>query len=278
MKVNIIKNGSFAYLNGNEAIKCKDNSHLKVGENSYPIKGSKLSVKTFPYKTIDDNIISTSIDAKNILMKGDIISINIPNYSIDTIMKIKKSPEGFKVGDYITYETENMVPSESPATFEVTAVTQKGKIKGLEMQSDGCFLRSPDVHIYKNESTGGKIVDLELDIIFNKLSSSEEAVIKDMKASATEVAIILNYSALPFNFEDTITIKKPVLWLSKIYTGNNVFEEKCEITSNFTPHLNMPMMSQNTPSHHVIFNECIEIIDSAFKRIENTLKELDRGK
>lgn len=275
MKVNIIQDSRFAYLDGDlDSLSFGQHSYLVVRDKSYKIKGVKKSTKDFTYQTIDKDVIALPRKAAAYVMRGDEIKLNIPSFSLETILSIKKSRMGFNIGDTISIHSQNV--SDEPAIIIVTATDDKGRIKMVDIQSVGVYASEPENVKYINDSDEGRELKLEMDLFFKKNASVQTpAIIKKIHINATELILNLNFNVLPFNFEDTVYISKPVLWIEEPFDQETAIEEPCGINSNFTPHLGFPYMLPNSPSQHQIYNEMIQLLDNKIQKLEEKIKTLE---
>lgn len=270
MKANIFQNSRFVYLDSStELNNIKKNSHLRLNGKNYKIELYKKIDKNFDYQGIDEDIITLKRDATQYLIKGDIISVNTPVYSLSTIIYIKKSTSGFKTGDIIIEK------SDRPFTLMVSAINDKGEIKSLQIQDEGYYESEPNIESLKYESSHGKPLDIELDLLFEESSyQSHEVIIQKINYSTTEVILNINAKIIPFNFKSKLLISKYCLVLSDEYLGDSNYGVDCEISSDFTPNLNIPYALQNSASMPDLYNEAIEKLDKEIQELKFAIKKL----
>lgn len=263
MQINIFQNGRFVYFDSNTELKnIKPHSHIRFDGKTFKIQLYKKINKTFEYKGIDNNIITLKRDAEPYLIKGDLISVNTPTYSLSTVIKIVKSEEGFHVGDIISEK------SDRPFTLIVNSIDKKGKIKSLGIQDEGHYLTQPDSKDLKYETIDGKNIDVEFDLLFEESSyTTHEVIVEKINRSATELILNLNAKIIPFNFKSKISISKYCIVLSEEYLGETKYGIECEISSDFTPHLAIPYAVQNSASIADLYNEAIEKIDKELQEL-----------
>lgn len=271
MRANIFQNGRFVYLDSNtELNNIKLHSHLRVNGKTYKIELYKKLNKNFDYKGIDEDIIVLSRGAEPYLIKGDMISVNTPIYSLSTIINIQHSSSGFKIGDII------LEKSNKPFTLMVSAIDENGKIKSLQIQDEGYYASEPDASSLKYQSLQGKHIDIKLDLLFEETSSQiHDVLIQKINYSATEIILNLNAKIIPFNFKSKLFISKYCIVLSDEYLGETQRGVDCEISSDFTPYLNIPYAVQNSASISDLYNEAIEKIDKELQEIRDAINKIN---
>lgn len=259
----------------------KPNSFIKFGEDScfYKIVNTKPFYLTKSFDTIDNQKIIIKSNLKYNLCKGDEVLITYKEYELLSLIKIKNSGSGYKVGDIVyPYGGTLSINPENheikKTQFLINKVGDNGEILEIGLKEKGLYLCQP-----LNIIEGGNGKDAEFELEYDYVGNRKriQTTISFIRYDENSSIVFLG-SVLPDGVKigDLIVEKWEFEILGK-YNGANQDGVICEINYNFTPFLKLPLISKNSSSQTILINEAFIKLDEKIAEIDKQLEILKKN-
>lgn len=285
-KISVLKNSKkivgssdvdWSYIRPGSYIKIIGNQHL------YEIAKVNKSIYNCDFNTINPKKISVGSDSNNYLIDNDLINIYYQQYELAGLMKIVSGGIGYKEDDILSVETGN--PSvrkedniEEKTRFIVRSVDEKGVIKMLAIDNLGLYIKPPNKTTSLIGGTGtNAIVELEYILQPNRSMLERNIVVIERNTIGKNIYLYLNYPLPNGLASGIISTPKWDMTIVGEYTGDDAFNVKCEIITDFTPNLKLPLLLPNTLAKEPLINKTFAILDNEITEIKRRLDELSRA-
>lgn len=243
----------------------KEGSLIGFGDERifYQINAKKKNflVKSFSVKD------EASIEVENLngeIFTGDIVKLSFKQYKVAGL-ELVDSEESFQVGDKIEIDIPDNFPDvktglDNNCTIVINS-TKSGQIDDFDIIEGGLFFNQNEIQCFTKNGRA------KFDVYFEEIG---ERLIKEYEVWGTKNnnIIILN-GILPENAQSgKLSVEKWEATLATNYASYSKVGVPVRLTSDFTPHYNLPLMQSISLAQGQIFNE-------AMKRIELKIKELE---
>jgi hypothetical protein len=234
-------------------------------------------IKDFKVENIPDGRKITIADDIGInLCRGDTLNITYKEWTLLTLMDIKNPGKGYKVNDKVfpkggILANDSVSNIKSPTTFRVTGVDENGGIKNVALESEGLYLEAP-----VGECEGGSGSGAELDVEYKPVDNRKmmERTVMSVSPGHIESSLVLNYP-LPVGVKiGKLSVQKWEIILTSTYLFDSKVGETYAVTRDFTPNLNLPLMSANSLGMSTTYNQSAQRIDSEIASLKDQIKEL----
>jgi hypothetical protein len=259
----------------------RDNSYvtIKGQDYFYKIVGKEKSlyIKDVEVKS-DDSLSMSGQDRFNFCVNDSVTFTHKQHTIIDA--KLKDGGKNFKVDDVLSIDSgvcsiNSYDGTEALPVIRVKKVNESGKILKLDVlkNSGGVFNVAPDL-VSEVSSVSGSEAKLSLTTEKLEKRVMEDRLIKEVDHEMNSSTLTLNHP-LPKRFKfGKVSVNKWELILNIPYNGGT--ESNCvyTISSDFTPHLSMPLMHAISDLNPSAYNESISILDMKIKELENKIENL----
>ena len=221
------------------------------------------------------------VDNDKILVKGDLgvkltlndnLTLTFKEYEASSL-EIINGGKGFSVGDILTVEggeckTDVMNDLNSPTEIKITEVNKNGSIIKAELKHPGLYTLSPE--------SGQTLEGAELDIkysLLDKRTVENRSVANVALTQDGNTLIHLNHP-LPTNVKHgKFSVSKWELILNVNYPKSTKINSSYRVISDFTPHLGIPLMKDDTDNYKILFNDAVTKIEKKLIELEEKAKE-----
>lgn len=230
-------------------------------------KESFFLVKDFEKIEDDKILIKENVGVK--LSLNDSIKLTFKEYELSNVT-IRNSGSGFKVGDILTAKggacKKDLINDLTiPADVKVSKVDKKGAIKELEINTKGLYLSCPDsIQVFDS-------AELELHFTATEKRTIEDRSISNILYSDNETVLVLN-QGLPLNLGNgKLSVEKWELILSNEYPKETKINATYKVLTEFTPHLNLPLLRNDLSKNEAVLNQALMTIDKEIKDLKDKL-------
>jgi len=161
-----------------------------------------------------------------------------------------------------------------PALFKVNEVDSRGAIISFGILSHGKYINPPPKQCPLLGGNGENAI-FEVESKVNDDRKLVERSISWIKADHTGSELSLNYSLPASLKEGKLSIKKSEIILKENYSGEDQIDVPFEISRDFTPYLNLPLLVKNSVSYELLINNAFVKLDNKIRELEDRIKELD---
>lgn len=259
-----VRNGSFLLFNS-------DSEFYSVGSS----KEIKI-IKDF--STLSPQVLSISGYCCPLFLNNDNVEVSFKEFEVDDILGIFSSGIGYTQGDILTLNGgtpyfDISSNATEPATFKVILVDERGSITHIEAENRGCYIEPPHQTSTLKGGTG-KNAGLNLSYKVSDTRRIIDRVIEEVTYHPEQTLLKLNYPLDSTIKKGKIVLNKWELLLTSNYIGENKLNSSYKILRDYTPHLGLPLISQNSPSFEKLYNKSSQILDLRIKNIEDKLSKL----
>jgi len=230
-------------------------------------KESFFLIKDFEKIADDQIMINENIGVK--LSLNDSIKLTFKEYELSGV-NINKTGSGFKVGDILTVKggackkdlTNDLT---IPADVKVTGVGKNGAIKKIEINTKGLYLDHPEpIHTFGS-------AEIELVFSSSEKRSIEDRSISNILYSDDKTVLVLNHALPPNSGNGKLSVEKWELILSTEYSKDTKINATYKVLTEFTPHLNLPLLRSDLSKNEAILNQALMTIDKEIKELKDKL-------
>lgn len=246
-------------------------------------KTNKLSyVKEF--ETLTQKELKIKGDPTGYLFVGDKITISFKQFELATVISIPKSGKGYIIGETV-YVNEGAPLRDHRnnivhrAEFKVEQVDDFGGITQLTRISGGLYVKCPTTTVELiGENGSGAVIEAEFRLLDHRCFI--ERNVEFVSAKDGEGFIKVDYFT-PYGLSSGIvTIEKYEMILTGPYLGESSHIYDVEIHRDFTPHLELPLLANNSRSMALLYNKALMRLDveiNALKARLNAIETSDRA-
>ena len=277
----IPKNSRKLYTVANGSIiTAPHNSFLKIGSSDtlFKVENSESITIKRTFSAIDSSSLKIKGNYENRILKGDLIKIFFEEYTATNVSLIEGNSK-FEEGDILYCQGGKPTISPKDITGKkcqliVTSVNKEKEITGVRVLNPGAYVEPPQNPVTAINETEKPIkVSLNFELVEN--ATSVERDVTKIASSSIDTDINLSYD-LPIGVtEGEVIIEKYAIYLDRDYAFEDVYNEVCTITRDFSPSQNLPLMAPNNPSFHVVYNKAIEMLEGKISSMENRIKALE---
>lgn len=231
-----------------------------------------------PFIAISNIEIEIEENNQVLIFAGDSIKISYKEYQLLTVVSPIDRGTGYSKGDILYLDGgvlsfNTFDGSSKPAKVKVDSVSAEGAIIQMSMDDVGKYIKAPEETCNLNEGHGK---GARVKVKFHEYS--ERNIIEKMVVSCSKnfgkVRIRMD-SPLPENITDgKISLEKWEMLLSSNYAGENMVGESYELTKDFTPNLNFPLVTKGSFHPESFYNMSINLIEAEFMRLRKEISEL----
>jgi hypothetical protein len=265
----------------------REGSYIKFQTDStyFTVSGKKefFFISNFINQDKKGVLLELENDCGIDIMRRDVVTITFKEMELVNLSSITKPGEGYAIGDVVQsvggeYSVNPQDNAPKPAMLKVTEIDGKGGIKSLNIESRGKYLKAPPDEISLVQGNGS---NAEAKVSWGQSVERHivEKEVEDVITSNGTSTIALNYP-LPMGVtEGKLSVKKWELYLSSPYNCGGKIATICNITRDFTPNFNLPLMSDNQHpwllNQEVAHNESVSRLDLILKGLEERIKKLE---
>jgi hypothetical protein len=247
---------------------------IQIGSNPnfYTILSVNDCLFHSDFEVLSSNTIKLKNNSKINILELDNIVLNYNEYELFTIFKLINRGCGYQVGDIVTVrggfpKIDHSIDKRDQTLLKITDVNDKGEVQFLTIENEGHYISPPDKIGYTDGGHGdGLAIELDYSKI-EKIYSIEREVSKIYE----DGRIVLSVPLIAGLKEGFIDIKKWELNLNIPYIGENLYHSRYDIIRDFTPHLRLPLSTNNLTALQLSYNKAISILDSKIKELDDKL-------
>ena len=279
-QASIEKGSNKLFLESDREVATRNGAFIKLGPNDifYRVESSeKINIKRKFTFDSDHLIIKGNFDYR--LSMGDNAKISFEEFEAVNIDKVVKQTGKYEVGQKI-YVQGGVTSSFSGnltgeyTELEIKKVDQNAKILKLEITKPGLYITPPEKPIHAMDEEGQSVqVKMEFD------SSSHSSIIDReflfVENDGTNTNIRISYKLPQGVTAGEMIVSKQVILLDKPYSDESFENEVCQITFDYSPINNMPLLPPNSIDPQSTYNEAILIIEKKFQELEKRITRME---
>lgn len=235
-------------------------------------------IKDFEF--ISSRRIKVTGDVNISLSVGDTLSISYKEWELYTIMEILNPGKGYKVGDEISASGGDLSVDAYSGTSEaclmtVDGIDDNGGITNIGLHRVGRYVSAPNK---KNNIIGGSGDGAVFDLDFRLLEDRKivERTIVGLDTQAILSDIFLDYP-IPNGIKDgKVSVKKWEILLSSNYVEDSKVNVNYDISNDFTPVFNLPLLVPGSFSMELIYNQTIRALESEILKNRTEIEQLKK--
>ena len=230
-------------------------------------KESFFLIKDFEKIEDDQILIKENVGVK--LSLNDRIKLTFKEYELSDVT-INNSGSGFRVGDILSVKggscKKDLINDLTvPSDLKVTKVDKKGAIKEVQVNTKGLYLNSPDsIQIFGS-------AELELNFSASEKRAIEDRSIANILYSDDQTVLVLNQGLPPNLGNGKLSVEKWELILSNEYSKETKINATYKVLTEFTPHLNLPLLRSDLSKNEAVLNQALMTIDKEIKDLKDKL-------
>lgn len=220
------------------------------------------------------------------ILKGDSVTITYKESEALNFSSMEMPGESYLEGDILEVAggdhsvgiLDNM---RQPAIFRVDSVDDNGGIKSISIQERGKYLSPPSelITLIRGNGHGAKAR------ISWTESPQRQSVEKEIEKVHTDdngvSTLTLNYPLPNGVKKGKVSVKKWELHISTPYNCGSKLGAVCNITRDFSPHFQLPLMSDNQHpwllNQEVAHNSAISKMDVILKEMMDRIEKLEKS-
>jgi hypothetical protein len=264
----------WSYVRPGSYVKILGHPHL------YEIAKVNKSIYNADFKTINPKKISVGPECNNYLLNNDLIHIYFQQYELMGLMKILNGGMGYKEDDIVFVEGGNPLVqkhdnTEEKTRFIVRQVDEKGTIKMLAIEHLGIYINKPAKQCFLlNGSGNGAIVEVEYIQQQNRSFIERNIVLIERNDIGKNIYLHLNYPLPDGLSNGIISTPKWDMRLVGEFLGEDMLNVKCEIVTDFTSNLRLPLILPQSIAREPLINKSLVIIDAEIQALKDRLDKL----
>jgi len=282
--ISVEENSNIVYSNGSNSWKfIRPGSLLQVGDdvNFYQINHSETQDYEMAFTRVNDKILIKN--PVNELNENDIISVSIKEYQLFSLTSIVDAGTGYVQNEELQIEggspcVDVSTNTVQKTTFKIMEVNNNGAIIKIKPIFKGKYLSNKNIQTYDliGGSGSGAKISAEFEMIGQK-SEIEKSIAKIERTSS--LCFVTFTNSLPEAVsEGYLKFSKSKIILSSNYLGKSKKIVKYSILKDLTPNYNMPLMSIDSTTPEIIFNNSIILIDKKIAELEKAIQILSQNR
>lgn len=230
-------------------------------------KESFFLIKSFTKISDNEILIDENVGVK--LTLNDSVKLTFKEYEAVNL-NVKNGGKGFKEGDLLTVKGGNLKKDlvndlTIPTQIKVDKVDKKGSIKKASLNEKGVYLDSPDsLQVFDS-------AELELEFSASDRRIIEDRSISNILYSDDKTVIVLNHGLPPNLTSGKLSTEKWELILASNYPKDTKINGTFKVLTEFTPHLNLPLLRSDLSKNEAILNQALMTIDKELKDLKDRL-------
>lgn len=251
-------------------------SSIRFGDDDIYYVISKIERLLYikDFEVISSNKIKINDDVDINILKDDSANISFKEAELSTIFNIKNSGFGYNTGDKLFLEggissTDIITGKNIIASIIITQINN-GIVTDIKIENKGKYIKLPEAPFV---FSGGNGKDLQLELGFKVIDSRNiiERDIEKVETSHNHSIITLNYPIPKGIVEGKISVDKWNGYINSNYIGETKIEQPYYVLRDFTPYLNIPLLTKNNPYPESVINRALSIIDSEINELKKRL-------
>lgn len=231
-----------------------------------------------PFKVISNTEIEIEESNQIMIFTGDCFKISYKEYQLLTVVSPIERGAGYSKNDILTLDggilsINPFDGSFSPARLRVESVSADGLIIQLSLDNVGKYVKTPEEIC---TLSGGSGKGAKVKVKFHEYS--ERSILEKTALSCTKginkIIIKLDSPLLDNISDGKISLEKWEILLSSNYAGENMTGESYELTKDFTPNLNLPLVTKGSFYPESFYNMSINLIDAEFTKLRKEIEQL----
>ena len=267
------------YISSTRTIMCVNGAFVKLADNDIFYRAESLEDLNIKRKfSVFKEALFVKGNFVHQLFRNDITSITFTEYEAETVKFLDSSIENLKEGD--RFFAQGGVPSSSSenltgkyAEVKIEKIDKKDQ-PTLTIVDKGKYIIAPSNPVSLMNSEG-QIINAEIEFDSSPNASILERDITDVEFTGEGTKINLSYPLPDGVKEGEIVVTKQVLNLNKIYYGETLDAELCQVTFDYSPVNGIPLLPPNSIDPQSTYNEAVEIIDRKLQTLEDRVKKLE---
>lgn len=264
------------YISSNNTISYRNGAFVKLSTNDVFYRAESLEDLNIRRKfSIFKGEIFVKGNFTHKLFRNDLAKITFEEHEaesadfLESEIQDLKEEEFFAQGGITSSSAENLTGKYASIILEMSENKPKLKIS----EKGKYILPPPNPVSLMNEN--GKIIKANLSFDICAHASIIERDIVDVNFIGEGSILKLSYP-LPHGVkEGEITVSKQQLTLDKIYHGDTLDGEVCQMTFDYSPVSGIPLLPPNSIDPQSAYNKAIEIIDQKFQDLEKRIQKLE---
>lgn len=258
-------------------------AYLKITNESnllYSVINSKKFFYLKDFEVVNGRFLKIKDNTGVNLQKEDLIKIIYNEYKFSFLLNIINKGKFYQEGEILVVKGGELSIDISngigyPTKFKVEQLDAFGGIDRLSCESEGKYIVPPSgkIEVFSENGT-----DLLLELEYKQIENRniQERVIKDMEFKNNETFITLDYS-LPKGIKNgNLSVEKIEIFLMEMYHENTLYNQLCFIFRDFTPNLQLPLISKNSTTFDMLVNRAFFILDNKCLKLENEIEMIKR--
>tara|TARA_R110002020_G_scaffold153626_4_gene333083 strand:- start:2275 stop:3144 length:870 start_codon:yes stop_codon:yes gene_type:complete len=274
------KGSNRLYLKSDRVVAIRNGAFIKLGPNDifYRVEsGEELNVKK-KFKCGGDSLtIKGNYEYK--FGANDNCSITFKEYKAQSLDNIGKSIASYAPGQKIYCQggiasgSSSNLSGES-TEIEVERIGAEGEITAAKISRAGLYITPPENPVQVMDENGNLI---EIDIDFEETDNVSliERDFKNVKSDSQQTTIQLSYPLPKGIKEGEFMIFKQVILLDKPYANESFKNSMCQITFDYSPINNIPLLPPRSLNPQTAYNEGVKIIDTKLLELDKRLTRLE---
>jgi len=249
--------------------------------NFYQINRSETEDYELAFTRVNDKILVKNPVTE--LNENDVIFISVKEYEFFSLTSIVDAGNGYKQNEELQIEggspcVDVSTNTVQKTTFKIMEVNDNGAIIKIKPIFKGKYLSNKNIQTYDliGGSGSGAKISAEFEMIGQK-SEIEKSIAKIERTSS--LCFVTFTNPLPEAVsEGYLKFSKSKIILSSNYIGKSKKLVKYSILKDFTPNYSMPLMSVDSTTPEIIFNNSIILIDKKIAELEKTVRILSQNR
>ncbi len=234
-------------------------------------------------------IYDFSLDGQNLvidrnvgvdLFHADCLTITYKEFEIASIVSISNKGSGYKIGDVLVPNGGQFVKDpqtgyHQSASFKVSNVNDDGGVEAITEVNSGRYIVAPDATSQFSGGFGQGFTGL-LDVKPINQRTMVERSINAVEIQGAKTVIKIDPKLPDGVIEGKISCEKWEILLTSNYVGQSVIGATYEIGRDFTPAVNLPLLSANPTNVSASYNLAMNLIDRKLLELQQQIDKLGK--
>jgi len=262
----------------------REGSYIKFGDDAafYTVASVNplMYIKDFTIQDRKTLIINDNVNVN--LDKNDCLQISYKEYELLTVIKPVNPGTKYKVGETIFLSggvpsIETGTGTKKLAAFLVTQTDNEGAILQIQLAERGKYIQPPELEaqVFGGSGTGASF-SVEYRLLENRTIVERSVLGVDRNANNSFISLD---SPLPEGVNNgKISAQKWELFLASNYMGDSKMGVKYSLARDYTPVLNLPLLSNGNFTTEEVYNLAIKAIEAEFLALRKRIDDLEKKK
>lgn len=224
------------------------------------------------FEVVNEKRLKVSKDVAANLIAGDVLTLTYKEQELHMLLEIRSAGLDYKIGDIIyinggkpSFNLNNNLPETTQFTIE--EIDQAGGIKQLGLLNRGKYLESPQS---PSELIGGAGTQGMVDFTFREYPTRAT-----VNKTVTNIVFEKDYSLVDLDYPlpvgvkaGKLSVEKWEMTLKENYAGETRLNVNYQVARNFTPFIDLPVMSKGQFNNEMIFNAAMKILDQEIQKLK----------